>query len=269
MIELSENEFLEISNYIKTHYGVNLQKKKALIEGRLGFYISTKGYNNYSDYFQFAINEPSKQELTNMINRLTTNHTFFMREEDHFIFYKEKVLPWIQNELRTKDVRVWSAGCSTGQEPYTIAMTNLDYTSAHPGEWDTTVLASDISNQALTTAKTGVYTVDDISEIPDAWIKKYFEQIDPNHFRITRQLRTSVAFRSINLLDQFNFKKNFHSIFCRNVMIYFDVPTKTELIKKFHQAMEPGGYLFLGHSESLSTLEHDFTYVRPSVYIKA
>lgn len=268
MIELSDREFQEISDYIKAHYGVNLQKKRALIEGRLGFYISTKGYNSYSEYFQHAISEPSKQELTNMINRLTTNHTFFMREEDHFTYYRENVLPWIENSLKTKDIRVWSAGCSSGQEPYTIAMTNMDYAKDKIGDWDLTVLASDISNRALTTAKTGIYGVEDISEVPDEWIQRYFEKVDDSRFRITRELRTSVAFRNINLLNSFNFKKPFHSIFCRNVMIYFDTPTKMDLIKKFHRIMEPGGYLFLGHSESLSTLEHEFTYIRPSVYRK-
>ena len=269
MIEMTDKEFHEISDYIKAHYGVNLEKKRALIEGRLGFYISTKGFNSYNDYFQYALAEPSKQELANMINRLTTNHTFFMREEDHFVFYKESVLPWIENEIKTKDLRVWSAGCSTGQEPYTIAMTNLDYIEDRSSGWDPTVLATDISNQALTTAKTGIYTKSDIIEIPKSWITKYFEKLDGIHYRITKQLRTTAAFRNINLLDNFNFNKPFHSIFCRNVMIYFDSPTKTELIKKFHRIMEPGGYLFLGHSESLSTLDHDFEYVRPSIYRKA
>ncbi len=268
MIELTDKEFLQISTYIKNNYGVNLEKKRALIEGRLGFYISTKGYDNYSDYFDYAINEPSKQEMANMINRLTTNHTFFMREEDHFVFYRETVLPWIENTLKTKDLRVWSAGCSTGQEPYTIAMTNLDYIGPAGNDWDATVLASDISNRALSTATTGIYSQNDVSDIPGGWLTKYFEQLDDEHVRITKKLRSSVAFRSINLLDDFNFKKQFHAIFCRNVMIYFDITTKTEIIKKFHRLLVPGGYLFLGHSESLSTMTHDFTYVRPSVYKK-
>lgn len=268
MIELTDKEFIQISDYIKSNFGVNLEKKRALIEGRLGFYVSNKGFKNYSEYFEYAVKDPTKQELTNMINRLTTNHTFFMREEDHFEFYRENVLPWIEKDLKTKDLRVWSAGCSTGQEPYTIAMTNLDYIGHGSDGWDVSVLASDISNKALTAAKTGIYSLNDIIDVPDTWLKKYFEQIDSEYVRVTRQLRTTVAFKSINLLDEFNFKKHFHAIFCRNVMIYFDIPTKTDLIKKFHRALEPGGYLFLGHSESLSTLAHDFTYIRPSVYRK-
>lgn len=268
MIELADSEFHEISTYIRNHYGVNLEKKRVLIEGRLGFYISTKGFKNYKEYFQFVLNEPSKQELANMINRLTTNHTFFMREEDHFVFYINTVLPWIENDLKTKDLRVWSAGCSTGQEPYTIAMSNLDYVRNKTGSWDVTVLASDISNRALTTAKSGIYNTEDISEVPNEWIDNYFNKVDDEQFQISKELRTAVAFRNINLLNEFNFKKSFHTIFCRNVMIYFDIPTKARLIKKFHRVMEPGAYLFLGHSESLSTLDHEFTYVKPSVYRK-
>lgn len=268
MIELAESEFIEISNYIRKHYGVNLEKKRALVEGRLGYYVTSKGFSNYRDYFNYAISEPSRQELANMINRLTTNHTFFMREEDHFIFYKETVLPWIEHTLGTKDLRVWSAGCSTGQEAYTLSMCNLDYIGKNVSGWDATLLASDISYSALESAKKGVYTLEDISEVPNEWIDEYFEQIDHDKFRITRKLRTSVAFKNINLLDQFTFKKNFQTIFCRNVMIYFDIPTKTKLVNKFYEFLQPGGYLFLGHSESLSTLDHEFKYIRPSVYRK-
>jgi len=266
MIELTDNEFLRISEYIKEQYGVNLTKKRSLVEGRLGFYITTKGFHNYEDYFNYVINEPSKQELSNMINRLTTNHTYFMREEEHFEYYKEHVLPWVVEDLDTKDIRVWSAGCSSGQEAYTIAMTNIDYAGGFNMDWDVTVLASDISNRALATAKAGIYTMEDTSELPENWRKKYFEPFDENNIKVNSKLRKSVAFRNINLLDEFQFKKPLHAIFCRNVMIYFDVPTKVELIKKFHSVLEPDGYLFLGHSESLSTMPHDFRYIRPFVY---
>ncbi|MDR3305086.1 MAG: protein-glutamate O-methyltransferase CheR [Clostridiales Family XIII bacterium] len=269
MITLSEKELADISGYIKEHYGVNLAAKSSLIEGRLGCYVMSRGFASYGDYFEFAKRDPTQQEMTSLINRLTTNHTFFMRESDHFDFFSGVVLPWIARS-GDKDMRVWCAGCATGEEPYALSIYILEYleTQASAYGWDSVVLASDISEQALKTASNGLYSAENLSSVSDGRKLKYFTETAEGNYRVTPGLRKNVAFRKINLLDPFHFSKPFQTVFCRNVMIYFDAETKTKLIDKFFNALVPGGYLFIGHSESLATLSHRFTYVKPSVYRK-
>jgi chemotaxis protein methyltransferase CheR len=268
MISLTDSEFLEITGYIHDNFGVNLEHKRALIEGRLGFYLSNRGFESYKDYFDFALNDPSKKELGNLLNRLTTNHTYFMREKEHFDFLGGTILPWIGNDLNDRDIRIWSAGCSSGQEPYTLSMVILDYISEHPGEWDSTIFATDISDRALKVGKIGIYDAEELALIPNDWLKHYFTPGTEDNYQVTKQLRDNVAFKYLNLLEPFTAKKPYHAIFCRNVMIYFDNQTKIELVRKFYDALVVGGYFLIGHSESLSTTENDFTYVAPSIYIK-
>lgn len=268
MIYLKDDEFNLITSYMKAHYGVNLVKKRPLIEGRLGNYISDLGFDNYKDYFEYAKNDKINDEMAMLINKLTTNHTYFFRENEHFEFYKNIILPWVEKELASKDLRIWSAGCSSGQEPYTLAMLTLEYLGANSHAWDRTILASDISNKVLDIAKNGTYSREELSDVPHSWIKKYFSAPTEDSFLISEQLRKSVAYRNFNLLLPFNFKKPFHTIFCRNVMIYFDVPTKNQIVNKFYDALLPGGYFMIGHSESLSSCNHQFKYIKPSIYQK-
>jgi chemotaxis protein methyltransferase CheR len=268
MISLKDDEFKVITSYIKEHYGVNLTQKRPLIEGRLSNYIASLNFDNYMDYFEHARNEASGSEMTVLINKLTTNHTYFMREKDHFEFYQKTILPWIDKTLRTKDLRVWSAGCSSGQEPYTLSMITQDYLGLEKDQWESTILASDISNKVLAKAMKGIYSQEELTNLPPKWIKNYFLPLDTGEYAVTEALRKTVAFRNFNLLSEFNFKKPFQAIFCRNVMIYFDVPTKNELVAKFYDALLPGGYFLIGHSESLASCRHKFTYIKPSVYQK-
>jgi chemotaxis protein methyltransferase CheR len=269
MITLTDREFDDITGYIRSIYGINLEKKRPLIEGRLGFYIHSLGYDNYTDYFEFVKNDPTRRELENLVNRLTTNHTYFMREEEHFEFLEKTVLPWVSDTLRDHDLRLWSAGCSTGQEPYTISMVTIDYFAARTGVSNTVILGSDISERALSVAREGVYTEEELIHLPDKWRSKYFLKLSDDSWKVLPVLRNNVEYKYINLLDPFQVKKPFHTIFCRNVMIYFDNPTKELIINKMYDAMMPGGYLFIGHSESLSALEHRFEYVSPSIYRKS
>ncbi|MCR5481710.1 MAG: protein-glutamate O-methyltransferase CheR [Clostridia bacterium] len=268
MISLTQEEFEFIVNHIKTNFGVNLANKRPLIEGRLGNYVADLGFNNYMDYFQFAIKDTTRDEMVNLINKLTTNHTYFLRESDHFDFYKNTVLPWVDKELHDNDLRVWSAGCSSGQEPYTLAMITLDYLGNRAINWDSTILASDISNKVLKIGKEGLYTTEELADVPPNWLEQYFTKVGSDSYQVTPLLRKNVAFRNLNLLSPFSFKKQFHAIFCRNVMIYFDTPTKNEIIAKYYEHMLPGGYFFIGHSESLSACTHSFEYVMPSIYRK-
>ncbi len=269
MIYINDDEFKAITSYIKENYGVNLTHKKPLIEGRLSNHIANLGFGSYMDYFNYAKNDIVNDEMSILINKLTTNHTFFFRENEHFDFYRNQVLPWVKNELKTKDLRVWSAGCSSGQEPYTLAMITMDYLGVNASGWDHTILASDISDKVLTLAKNGIYAKEELEAVPDDWVTKYFNTYDNKRFIASERLRKSVAYRNFNLLTPFEFKKQFQCIFCRNVMIYFDRPTKLSIVKKFYDALEPGGYFMIGHSESLSAFAHEFKYIKPSIYQKA
>jgi chemotaxis protein methyltransferase CheR len=265
---LTDAEFREISEYIKQNYGVNLRKKRLLIEGRLGFYLSSRGFENYHDYFNYVKNDATHQELANLLNRLTTNHTFFMREEKHFEFYRDHVLPWVVTELGDTDLRVWSAGCSSGQEPYTLSIFTLNYLLEQGRKMDSVILATDISESALTDAREGIYPEDELNTLPCAWRDKWFERTGAHSWQVNKTLRKNVAFKRFNLLDPFDVRKPFHMIVCRNVMIYFENDTKTQLVAKFYDALKPGGYLFIGHSESLTSLDNKFEYVKPAIYRK-
>jgi chemotaxis protein methyltransferase CheR len=269
MTPITEAEFHEISDYINANYGVNLEKKRALIEGRLGCYVKSLGFNNYHDYFEYVINDPTDSELATLLNRLTTNHTFFMREEKHFVFYLSTVLPWIANDLRSNDLRAWSAGCSSGQEPYTLSIVTLNYLKERGLRWNSIILATDISENALAYGSDGAYPAEEIETLPPEWRNEWFEDIGGGSFRVKQTLRANVAFKRFNLLDPFEVKSPFHLIMCRNVMIYFDNDTKTRIVQKFYDALTPGGYLFIGHSESLSAIETNFKYVKPSIYQKS
>ncbi|MDR1043346.1 MAG: protein-glutamate O-methyltransferase CheR, partial [Clostridiales Family XIII bacterium] len=266
MTSLTDAEFHEISGYINRNYGVSLEKKRLLIEGRLGGYIKSLGFDNYHDYFNYAKNDPTNRELANLLNRLTTNHTFFLREERHFEFYYATVLPWVADELRDRDLRVWSAGCSSGQEPYTLSIVTLNFLKERGLKGDSVILATDISESALAYGSRGIYPADELETLPGMWRNEWFEKTDDGFFRVNKTLRDNVAFKKFNLLEDFELKKPFHTIMCRNVMIYFDNDTRARLVTKFYDALMPGGYLFIGHSESLSSIENEFDYVRPSVY---
>jgi chemotaxis protein methyltransferase CheR len=268
VISLSDAEFHEIVDYIHNNYGVNLQKKRFLVEGRLGCHIGSLGFNSYHDYFEHAKDDATGRELADLLNRLTTNHTYFMREEKHFDFYYSTVLPWIADDLGDTDLRAWSAGCSSGQEPYTLAMVTLNYLKEHGLHWDASILATDISESALEYGSEGVYPADELATLPDGWRDAWFDKIGDGSFKVNAKLRANVAFKRSNLLDPFEVKRPFHIIMCRNVMIYFDNETRAHLIAKFYEALAPGGYFIIGHSESLSAVDNQLGYIKPSIYRK-
>ena len=271
MPSLSEQELVEIAGFIKERYGVNLATKRMLVESRLGCYMQSKGFDTYGDYFEYAKQDQSGAEMANLINRITTNHTFFMRESDHLEFFTKEVFPWIESLPDGKDMRVWCAGCATGEEPYGLAIHILEHLASRglsPRSYDTTILASDISERALAAAAEGIYPYENLLAIPPDWIAKYFIDLFDGNYQVTPDLRANVAFKKINLLDPIIARKPYHAIFCRNVMIYFDAETRTSLIRRLYEIVAPGGYLFIGHSESLTSFPHGFKYVRPSVYRK-
>jgi chemotaxis protein methyltransferase CheR len=270
MISINDGDFSTLTQFIKSNYGINLTQKRTLIEGRLSNIILEKGFDSFSDYLEYVFNDKTGEEIIILINKLTTNHTYFMRESKHFDYVRDTVLPYLAETVKDRDLRVWSAGCSTGEEPYTLEMIMQDYFS-NQMMWDTQILATDISNRALEIARHGIYSEEAIKEIPSMWKLNYFEKMAGNetNYKVKQNIKNNVIFRVFNLMNQeFPFKKKFHIIFCRNVMIYFDQPTKDALVEKFYDSTEPGGYLFIGHSESVNRDSTRYKYIMPALYRK-
>lgn len=270
MITITDNEFHELTKYIKEHYGINLkEEKRALVVGRLQKVLFQKGFQSFSEFYDFVITDKTGNAITLLVNQITTNHTFFMREADHFNYFKDQVLPYLAKTVKDKDLRIWSAGCSSGEEPYTLAMLLDEYLGKEKALWNTKVLATDISSKVLDEAMKGIYRNEELENLPAVYKMNYLKKYDSENSIFIDTIKNEIIYRKFNLMDEnFPFKKKFHVIFCRNVMIYFDNETKQRLINKFYDALEYGGYLFIGHSESISREGSKFTYVMPAVYRK-
>jgi len=270
MLTISDKEFKQLTDYIKVNYGIYLKdEKKALLTGRLHNVLTEKNFMSFTDYFNYIITDKTGDAVITLIDKITTNHTFFMREADHFNFFRDKVLPYLATTSKDKDLRIWSAGCSSGEEPYTLAMIIDEFLGLDKKWWDAKILATDISSKVLDIALKGVYNNEGIAIIPASWKVNYFEKLNDGKSVLTNKIRNEVIFRKFNLMmEAFPFKRKFHTIFCRNVMIYFDNETKMKLVKKFYALTEPGGYLFIGHSESLNRNETEYKYIMPAVYRK-
>lgn len=270
VINISEAEFAKLAGFIKSNYGINLKgEKKSLIIGRLNNVLMQKDFNSFSDYYDYVVADKTGYAAAVLIDKITTNHTFFMREVDHFYFFKNTVLPYLASTIRDKDLRIWSAGCSTGEEPYTLAMLLDEHFGKEKVLWDSKLLATDISGKVLEAAKKGVYSNEEISLLPAKWKLGYFKKYDNENSILVDKIRDEVIYRKFNLMEAvFPFKRKFHVIFCRNVMIYFDNKTRDDLVNKYYQHLEPGGYLFIGHSESLNRGTTQFKYIMPAVYRK-
>ncbi|HEX3026843.1 MAG TPA: protein-glutamate O-methyltransferase CheR [Clostridia bacterium] len=269
MLVLKDDEFMQLAQFMKSNYGINLFRKKTLIEGRLSNLVIEKGFSSFGEYIAYAMGDKTGKEVSNLINKLTTNHTFFMREKQHFDYMKEVVLPYLSKNIRDHDMRIWSAGCSSGEEPYTLEMILHDYFGDEKHLWDTEILATDISSRALEKAKTGIYPAEAVNDIPPFWKLNYFQKQNDGNVAVSEKIKKEIVFRVFNLMqNEFPFRKKFHVIFCRNVMIYFDQKTKNELVQKFYDHTEPGGYLFIGHSESIDRELTKYQYIMPAVYRK-
>ena len=228
--------------------------------------IQRLGLTDFDAYLQHVDQEPGRGEFAEMIDALTTNKTSFLREAQHFDFLRTHVLPTLAGP-----VRLWSAGCSSGQEAYTLAMLVQESGTAS-GRRDARILATDLSQRMLTTAKAGVYAADEMSDVPRAWLERYWEHRTEaqghSRYHAGAALRQSVQFARLNLMDRWPMHGPFDAIFCRNVMIYFDKAAQQELITRYWQLLRPGGHLFVSHSESLIGLEHGYRFVQPAVYVK-
>ena len=263
---ISDEDFNRLTNFIKTQYGITLQEKRQLVTSRLSSLVADQGYTSFTPFVTQLLKEKDPQKIELVLNRLTTNYTFFMRETEHFEFFTKVVLPELVHKYeKKKSIAIWSAGCSSGEEPYNLTMYIKDFLGLQASQWDTRILATDISQQALAKAKKGIYEVPDT--VPESWRRKYFKKVEGNHYAVTPDVRNNVIFQTFNLMDPIKFRLKFDVIFCRNVMIYFDQPTKDALVRRFYDATVPGGYLMISHSENLSK-NSPYTTVAPSTFRK-
>ena len=271
MNSLTDKEFELLRTYIKKRYGINLSdEKKTLVYSRLRVIMEELGLTTFEDYYNLLLKDKNGDLNKRFIDRISTNHTFFMREKEHFDYLSKEVFPYIEKKhAGSKDVRLWCAGCSSGEEAYTLQILLREYFENKPG-WDTQMLATDISNNVLNIAYNGIYANTSLEDLPSAWVKKYFNRHDEHNMVVKDILKQNITFTRFNFIeDNFkNFKKPFQVIFCRNVMIYFDQQTRNALVDRFFSATESGGYLFIGQSESLGYSGSDYRYVIPAVYKK-
>lgn len=268
---ISNSEFQLLRDLVYSRFGINLtDQKKALLVGRLQKELHEKGFSSFKHYYDHLVNGGSQADFSSLINKISTNYSYFYREKAHFEFFRQTVLPELGKKLgneQKNDLRFWCAGCSTGEEPYTLMMIMLDHFALEYNRWDAGILATDISERVLTVARDGIYPADRSRQLPMPLRQKFLKQRGET-VEVAERVRREVVIRRFNLMNPFPFKKPFHIIFCRNVMIYFDSPTRKRLVQKFHDFLEPGGYLFIGHSESISRDDGLFSYVQPALYQK-
>lgn len=266
--KITDDEFSRLVSFIHTEYGINLANKRALIEGRLSGELNQRGFSAYSQYLNVVYKDKTGTEVVSLLNKLTTNHTYFMREPEHYDFMEQTFLPYIKSLNRPrKYVRIWSAGCSSGEEAYTTQMLMLEHFGRQSTLWDTTISATDISEKVLDKARQGVYHSDSMKNLDPAWVETYFTPAENSCYRIKPALSERVKFSAFNLMKPIPRPiVPYDLVFCRNVMIYFDQATKLDLVKRFYDVIAPGGYLFIGHAESVPREATDFEYVKPAIY---
>ena len=269
MTNLTDQEFELFRSFIKKRFGISLSnEKKSLVYSRLRAVVDEQKLSSFKEYYDMLEADRNGHLTKQFVNKITTNHTFFMREKEHFQYLKEKVFPEIEKRHSgTKDIRLWCAACSSGEEAYTLQMLIQDYFGSKG--WNCEILATDISNTVLTKAYHGIYSKDSMEDLPPEWRQKYFREHDEHHLIAEDILKKNITFTRFNFIeDNFNFKKPFQVIFCRNAMIYFDAPTRTNLVKKFYDCSEQGAYFFIGQSESLGHSDTQYKYAIPAVYTK-
>lgn len=266
-VQLKDEHFKKISEIVYRSSGINLKKgKEALVRARLAKRLRARGIFDVQEYLDYLESAEGRHEQALFIDVMTTNKTSFFREVEHFNYLRDQVLP----ELKRRRLRFWSAACSSGEEPYTLAI----WLREHMPDIDTRdvlILATDISRQMLERARQAIYPAETLQSLPSPQFKKYFTRLNgqqADSYRVDESIRKMVRLAWLNLLEPWPMKGSFNVIFCRNVMIYFDRPTQQQLIHRFYELLEPGGYLFVGHSEGLSSIRHEFRYMRPATYRK-
>ena len=271
--DLSKKEYQLIRTLVYKQSGINLgEQKMQLVRSRLNKLLRAGNFRSFREYYQHVQADTSGRELATLIDAISTNTTHLFRENRHFEFLTEWLNEWMgPGGRRGKPVRIWSAGCSSGEEPYSIAITAREAMERHSGA-RVKILATDISTRVLEKAQQGVFAPDRLATVPKGYRGKYFRRTGTRaapSFEIVAPVRELIQFARFNLMTpQFPFRNPFDVIFCRNVMIYFDAATQQGLVQRYTRALRPGGFLLIGHSESLNSISHKLAYVAPTVYRK-
>lgn len=270
-VPIPDAEFAIVQKLVYDTTGINLtEEKRSLVSTRLQKLLREKGLASYTTYTNYLTADKTGQAIIELADCISTNHTYFYRERPHFDFLTNQLLPELIRQKKAqncRDIRIWCAAAATGEEPYTLAIILKEFLAKEPGTWEAGLLATDISGEALATAVKGVYPPERVEGTPPLILKKYFSPRPDGHWVVANALKADITFRRFNLMnEQFPFKKPFDVIFCRNVMIYFDQKTRDALARRFYQFTTLGGYLFIGHSESLGRENSPYTYIKPAVY---
>lgn len=271
-LNLTDSQFKQISTLVYSKSGINLHAgKKELVRARLGKRLRAVGCRGFDEYYDFLTKDEGGGELVRMLDAITTNKTSFFREKAHYDFLEKTIFPAIAPNRRGRaNIRCWCAGCSSGEEPYTLAICASEYFRAYP-HVDFRILGTDISTEILDIAGKGVYPEAKVQDMSVVLLRRYFQKGYGKHegyYRAKDSLKKMVTFKNHNLMEPCVFAEPFGLILCRNVMIYFDKETQTALVRRFYNCLTGGGYLFVGHAESLTGIEHSFTYIQPTIYRK-
>jgi chemotaxis protein methyltransferase CheR len=254
----------QIVRLVYDRSGITLHEgKKPLVVARLQKRLKALSFATFGEYLRFVEQDRSGDELVQLLDAIATNHTYFYREEQHFTLLAERVIP--EMRLQRSPINIWCAASSTGEEPYTIAMTMLRQRSPV----DFTLTASDISTKALRAAQAGVYKLASVERLPVEWLRQFFEKglgESAGLVRVRKELRDRVRYQRLNLLDVQSLDTKFDVIFCRNVMIYFDQQVQQRVVSMLERHLRPGGYLFISHSESLNSVKHGLRWIAPAAY---
>jgi len=274
ILPLTDSDYSFVSTLLYSRFGIQLGgHKRVLVAGRLTKRVRQLGLSSFPQYFDYLRADSSGNELSEFINRLTTNHSFFYREKDHYEFLQAKVLPLVRRELERDprhQVRMWSAGCAAGEEVYTLALVLRNFFGPLVDTGDFGLLATDISLAALKLAQEGRYASQKLSELPPGLRAGNFRECGSDLFELAPEIKRMVLLKRLNLMaESYPLKNAFDVIFCRNVMIYFDQASRSRLVRSFYRYVKPGGYFFIGHSESIPRLDCPFEYVSPAIYRRA
>jgi chemotaxis protein methyltransferase CheR len=272
-VKLEDHEYLRLSSFIKSQFGIKLPpNKRTLIQCRLQKRLKSLHHSSFKEYVSYLFSPHGLlEEVSCMIDAISTNKTDFFREPVHFDFLLEKGIRDYSEKTKKNKLAIWSAGCSSGEEPYTIAMVMKEFAAENP-LFDFNILATDISDSVLQHALVGIYTEEKTQTIPLIYKKKYLlkgKNGYTNKVRVTPELRAKIDFRKYNLLSyDYSTLGKFDIIFCRNVMIYFDREVQYRLLEQFCKNLNPGGYLFLGHSESITGYSLPLRHIQPTIFLK-
>ena len=266
-MRLNQKQFEKFAALVKDKLGIHLnESKREMLQAKVDKLLRKSGITCYDEYYNLIVSGKDNMWL-NFVDEITIHKTHFFREDNHFNFIRDKldkILSHNPRIINNSEIKAWSSACSTGDEAYTLAMVLKEYL---PPAVNIKILATDVSTQVIKEAREAKYILGAEDAINSYFLTKYFEKTEKMH-KVSDVIRNLITFRQFNLITPFPFRDTFDIIFCRNVMIYFDIQTQEQLIRKFYDVLSPGGLLFIGHSESLSQKQYKFKYVHPTIYMK-